>query len=51
MAPNERSLNLATAVCAGIYVALGDMAARGLVSFDAAGRLILAPRDAGAPSV
>jgi tRNA (cytidine/uridine-2'-O-)-methyltransferase len=41
MVPGERSLNLATAVCTVIYEAVRQMLARGEVTLDASGRLIL----------
>lgn len=39
MVPNERSLNLATAVCAAIYEAIRQMTTRGDVRVDDSGRL------------
>jgi tRNA (cytidine/uridine-2'-O-)-methyltransferase len=39
MAPGERSLNLATAVCAAVYEAIRQMAVRGEVQLDDAGRI------------
>jgi tRNA (cytidine/uridine-2'-O-)-methyltransferase len=41
MAPGERSLNLATAVCAAVYEGVRQLLARGEVSVDASGRLIV----------
>ena len=41
MAPEERSLNLATAVCAVVYEALRQQLARGTVTLDEQGRLRL----------
>lgn len=40
MVPHERSLNLATAVCAAVYEALRQMHERGEVRLDEAGRII-----------
>ncbi|MBY0313333.1 MAG: tRNA (cytidine(34)-2'-O)-methyltransferase [Phycisphaerales bacterium] len=40
MAQGERSLNLATAVCAAIYEGVRQMIARGEAGIDAAGRLV-----------
>lgn len=45
MAPAERSLNLATAVCAGIYEAIRQMTARGEVRLDSQGRIVRPTRD------
>lgn len=45
MVPDERSLNLATAVCAGVYEAIRQMHSRGEVGIDANGRLAI-----GAPA-
>jgi tRNA (cytidine/uridine-2'-O-)-methyltransferase len=39
MKPGERSLNLATAVCAALYEGLGQVRERGGVSIDANGRI------------
>lgn len=39
MVPGERSLNLATAVCAAVYEAVRQFETRGQVRIDAAGRL------------
>ncbi|MBL8991614.1 MAG: tRNA (cytidine(34)-2'-O)-methyltransferase [Phycisphaerae bacterium] len=39
MLPGERSLNLATAVCAAVYVGVGDMRRRGLARLSPDGRL------------
>jgi tRNA (cytidine/uridine-2'-O-)-methyltransferase len=39
MVPGERSLNVATAVCAAVYEAVRQMLARGEVGCDTAGRL------------
>jgi len=39
MVPSERSLNLATAVCAAIYEALRQMAARNDITLDTKGRI------------
>ncbi len=44
MLPSERSLNLATAVCAAVYEGLRQLAARGEVHLDERGRLIPATR-------
>ena len=41
MRPSERSLNLATAVCAAICEGMRQCAARGDIQVDASGRLIL----------
>lgn len=41
MAPGERSLNLATAVCAAVYEGLRQCAARGDVGIDKRGRLVV----------
>ena len=48
MSPDERSLNVATAVCAGVYEAIRQMVRRGELSLGADGRLGLneAHRDA-----
>ncbi|HMN40173.1 MAG TPA: tRNA (cytidine(34)-2'-O)-methyltransferase [Phycisphaerales bacterium] len=40
MVPEERSLNLATAVCAAAYEAIRQMAVRGDLSVDTAGRIV-----------
>ena len=40
MVPGERSLNLATAVCAAVYEGLRQMAERGEVRLDSSGRLV-----------
>ncbi len=42
MVPGERSLNLATAVCAAVYEAVRQFAVRGLVRLDANGKLTIA---------
>lgn len=47
MVPAERSLNLATAVCAAVYEAIRQMAARGDLSVDSSGRIV--PPAAGEP--
>jgi tRNA (cytidine/uridine-2'-O-)-methyltransferase len=39
MVPGERSLNVATAVCAAVYEAVRQMLVRGEIACDAAGRL------------
>ena len=41
MVPTERSLNLATAVCAVVYEGLRQLVAAGAVGIDAAGRLAI----------
>jgi len=41
MLPTERSLNLATAVCAVIYEGLRQLIARGDLALDAAGRIAM----------
>ncbi len=41
MLPTERSLNLATAVCAAVYEALRQLVAAGSAALDAQGRLVL----------
>jgi tRNA (cytidine/uridine-2'-O-)-methyltransferase len=41
MVPQERSLNLATAVCAVVYEGLRQLLARRVVLLDAGGRLAL----------
>jgi hypothetical protein len=46
MVPNERSLNLATAVCAAVYLGVDQMLRRGELSLDETGRL--APGTLGA---
>ncbi len=46
MIPGERSLNLATAVCAAIYEALRQMTVRGELSLDHSGRIV---RNADSP--
>jgi tRNA (cytidine/uridine-2'-O-)-methyltransferase len=43
MAPAERSLNLATAVCAVVYEGIRQLLARSELSLDADGRLALGP--------
>lgn len=43
MRPGERSLNLATAVCAVVYEGLRQLVARGDAALDASGRLVPAP--------
>ena len=40
MVPGERSLNLATAVCAAIYEGVRQSVARGNITLDSAGRVI-----------
>ena len=45
MAPAERSLNLATAVCAAVYEGLRQAAARGDLTLDERGRLVLPGRN------
>ena len=40
MVPDERSLNLATAVCAAIYEALRQMTVRGDLALDPSGRIV-----------
>ncbi|MCA9281761.1 MAG: tRNA (cytidine(34)-2'-O)-methyltransferase [Phycisphaeraceae bacterium] len=40
MVPGERSLNLATAVCAAIYEGVRQSVARGDITLDSAGRII-----------
>ncbi|MCW5765654.1 MAG: tRNA (cytidine(34)-2'-O)-methyltransferase [Phycisphaeraceae bacterium] len=50
MLPGERSLNLATAVCAAVYVVLGDMRRRGEAALDATGRLASWTRANGPPA-
>ncbi len=40
MAPGERSLNLATAVCAAVYEGARQMVSRGEVRVDDSGRLV-----------
>jgi tRNA (cytidine/uridine-2'-O-)-methyltransferase len=40
MAPGERSLNLATAVCAAVYEALRQMTARGEIAISPHGRIV-----------
>jgi tRNA (cytidine/uridine-2'-O-)-methyltransferase len=40
MVPGERSLNLATAVCAGIYEALRQMVVRGDLTIDDSGHIV-----------
>lgn len=44
MLPTERSLNLATAVCAAVYEGLRQLTARGDTSLDDRGRLVLPAR-------
>ena len=41
MVPQERSLNLATAVCAVVYEGVRQLRARGVVRLDEQGRLLL----------
>lgn len=41
MLPEERSLNLATAVCAAVYEAVRQQLSRGVCTLDARGRLVL----------
>ncbi len=41
MVPGERSLNLATAVCAVLYLAIDRLARSGAVRLDASGRLLV----------
>ncbi len=43
MAPRERSLNLATAVCAVVYEGIRQIISRGEAGLDSAGRLVLPP--------
>lgn len=43
MLPGERSLNLATAVCAAVYEGLRQLIARGAVKLDSAGRIVMSP--------
>jgi tRNA (cytidine/uridine-2'-O-)-methyltransferase len=43
MAPGERSLNLATAVCAGVYEGLRQFIASGRIKIDTEGELIIGP--------
>lgn len=50
MAEGERSLNLATAVCAAVYEALRQFAANGRVGVSADARLIVGGASAGANS-
>lgn len=45
MVPAERSLNLATAVCAVVYEGIRQLVARGEARLDSAGRLAAAPGD------
>ncbi len=40
MIPGERSLNLATAVCAAIYEGLRQLAASGHIRVDTSGRFV-----------
>ena len=47
MVPGERSLNLATAVCAVIYLAVDQMLRRGEMRLDESGRMMLGPAAAG----
>ena len=42
MVPGERSLNLATAVCAAIYEAIRQMAERAEIRIDESGRIVRA---------
>ncbi len=44
MVPQERSLNLATAVCAGVYEGIRQLRALGHVGLDPDGRLVPTPR-------
>ncbi len=44
MMPDERSLNLATAVCAAVYEGLRQLAAHGHLTLDAQARLLAQPR-------
>ena len=44
MVVGERSLNLATAVCAAVYEAIRQMTVRNEVSLDSAGRILLPAR-------
>jgi tRNA (cytidine/uridine-2'-O-)-methyltransferase len=46
MVPAERSLNLATAVCAAVYEGLRQLVARGDLAVDRVGRLIVPGGDA-----
>ena len=41
MAKGERSLNLATAVCAGVYEGVRQLVGRGEVRLDGEGRMVL----------
>lgn len=50
MVPDERSLNLATAVCAVVYEGLRQLCDAGELSLDAAGRLTAAGKQAAAVS-
>lgn len=43
MVPDERSLNLATAVCAAVYEGIRQLVCRGEARLDGRGRLIVAP--------
>ncbi len=43
MVPDERSLNLATAVCAAVYEGIRRLVCRGEARLDGRGRLIVAP--------
>ncbi|HYE03074.1 MAG TPA: tRNA (cytidine(34)-2'-O)-methyltransferase [Phycisphaerales bacterium] len=45
MLPGERSLNLATAVCAVVYEGIRQAVARARVTLDARGRLLVGPAD------
>lgn len=45
MAPSERSLNLATAVCAVVYEGLRQLRQRGELTLDSSGRLCASPLD------
>lgn len=47
MLPGERSLNVATAACAVVYEGMRQLLARGEVSLDAEGRLVLPRPPAG----
>lgn len=47
MVPGERSLNLATAVCAVLYEGIRQALARGQIGLDGQGRLLTRPRGHG----
>jgi len=47
MVPGERSLNLATAVCAAVYEGIRQCVARGEAGLSSDGRMLLEPRQAG----